>query len=116
MGRKVSELSPPPEVIITSPLSRTAATSVAVFGNCAVPIIACELWRERSGRWPCERRRNRSVLMSDIPSVDLSAIPTEEDSLWTETRESASDAFRRAAAAIEFVVQRPERVVAVVSH
>lgn len=115
LRRTAVQLSPMPEVVITSPLSRTAATATAVFGGLGVPIIATELWRERSGRWPCERRRTRTALAKDFPAVDFSSL-SEADNLWGEERESAVDASHRAAEAIRLVLARPERVVAVVSH
>lgn len=115
VGRAMGKLSPAPQVVVTSPLSRTTATAVKAFGGSA-PIVACELWRERSGRWPCERRRTRGVLAADFPTVDYSEIPTEEDALWGEQRETGQDASLRAAAAIRYLLARPEAVIAVVSH
>jgi len=112
----VSQLDPAPEVVVTSTLSRTTATAVLAFEGMRTPIVACELWRERSGRWPCERRRLRSALAVDFPAVDFADVLDEEDALWSEARESGEAAFRRATEAVRYVLRRPERVVAVVSH
>jgi len=112
----LSKLSPPPEVVITSPLSRTTATAVAAFGDSGIPILASELWRERCGRFPCERRRTRRALRADFPSVDFSNLATEEDALWTEERETFAAALQRAALAVNELLSRSERAIAVVSH
>merc|ERR1712136_501161 len=73
-------------------------------------------WRERCGRFPCERRRTRRALRADFPSVDFSNLATEEDALWTEERETFAAALQRAALAVNELLSRSERAIAVVSH
>lgn len=86
-----------------------------------VPFIATELCRERISRHTCDGRRNRSIIASDFPFVDLSLVTSEEDHLWEAkeilpSEQNAEACSRRALHFLEWLMQRPEKRIGVVSH
>ncbi|BDA43351.1 Phosphoglycerate mutase-like protein [Coccomyxa sp. Obi] len=90
------------EVVIVSPLSRALQTAYC---------------REHLGLHPCDRRGKVSVLQTTYPAVDFSLIETEEDELWKpDSRETHDQIRARGAAFIKWLLARPERCLAVVSH
>eukprot|EP00403_Amphidinium_massartii_P030103 CAMPEP_0178397526 /NCGR_PEP_ID=MMETSP0689_2-20121128/14293_1 /TAXON_ID=160604 /ORGANISM="Amphidinium massartii, Strain CS-259" /LENGTH=262 /DNA_ID=CAMNT_0020018241 /DNA_START=136 /DNA_END=921 /DNA_ORIENTATION=- len=107
---------PPPEVVITSTQTRALATAVGAFGHLGVPMVASDTWRERCGVWLCEHRRSCFTLRKEFPQVDFSQVACDVDALWTPSRESRLDVEKRAEAAMQEVLSRPEQVLAVVSH
>eukprot|EP00971_Amphidinium_carterae_P106038 2100133-Amphidinium_carterae.1 len=54
--------------------------------------------------------------LQDFPQVNFSDVGSEDDMLWTLEHETQDAAERRAALAIQGVLDREERVLAVVSH
>lgn len=111
------------DLVVVSTLSRAIQT--AEIGFSRLPIrpnfIATELCRERISSYSCDQRRSKSELVTDFPSVDLREVRTEEDEMWLqkEDQPSASDsevATIRAGDFLEWLMRRPEKSIAVVSH
>jgi len=105
----------PIDVVLVSPLSRTIQTALL-----AVPpgpkFIAEELVRERCGTHPCDKRRSKTELTQDFPTIDLVQLKSEEDDYWTEERESMEALIGRANSFLNVVRNRPETRFAVVTH
>ncbi|KAK9915171.1 hypothetical protein WJX75_005575 [Coccomyxa subellipsoidea] len=81
------------------------------------PFIAWEYCREHLGLHPCDRRGKISMLQKTYPAVDFSLIETEEDELWKpDSRETHAEIRERGAAFVKWLLARPERRLAVVSH
>eukprot|EP00930_Biecheleria_cincta_P095640 TRINITY_DN87588_c0_g1_i1.p1 TRINITY_DN87588_c0_g1~~TRINITY_DN87588_c0_g1_i1.p1 ORF type:complete len:246 (+),score=32.37 TRINITY_DN87588_c0_g1_i1:82-819(+) len=103
------------EVVLTSSLRRTVATAWTAFGK-LVPVIAHDELREIAGAFDCEKRVRLSVTTAMFPHVDFSAC-SEEDTLWVQQyREATAQAVNRGVRALELVMAREEKTLAVVSH
>lgn len=80
-------------------------------------IMALELCREIMGVNPCDKRSTRSFYAAHFPSIPMDAIETEEDTWWTpDHRETPEELAARGGRFLAWLCQRPERVIAVVSH
>lgn len=103
------------DVVIVSPLSRTIQTAlIAVPGS--PTFVVDERIRERNGKHPCDKRRLRSELLVDFPSVDFSPLTAEEDDSWTPEREPWEKLVARAGDFCRALAARPEQHIAVVTH
>jgi len=88
-----------------------------LLANGAPPFIACELCREYVGLNPCDRRNSTSYQKKAFPGVDWSFITLEEDTLFPkDSHESMEHLGARVVEFMEWLMQRPEHEVAVVSH
>ncbi|KAF5840603.1 hypothetical protein DUNSADRAFT_16118 [Dunaliella salina] len=88
-----------------------------LLANGAPPFLACELCREYVGLNPCDRRNSTSFQKKAFPGVDWSCIALEEDTLFPkDSHESMEQLGARVADFMEWLMQRPEHEVAVVSH
>lgn len=115
------------DAVICSPLRRTLQTAQLVFGafgqadgigrGSSIPWVALEEARENSNGYnrPCDCRRTREQQLEDFPHVDFSAVPDGEDT-FSSSPESTEELDARCAAFLECLRQRPEHVLAVVSH
>ena len=103
------------DVVLVSPLSRAVQTGLLGVPP-GPPFVATELLRERNGRHPCDKRRARTALTADFPTVDFSALTAEEDDSWTPEREPWADLVGRAGAFLRLLVTRPEAHIAAVTH
>ena len=122
-----------PELVVASPLTRTLQTAVNVV-DCAKenapPLVAVEHWRE-TVNFLCDGRRSLTDIAATVPGVDFSHCPHDEDAIWEYyaaqygsqevfdgLRETADMAalHARAQKAVEWIGQRPEKEVVVVSH
>ena len=101
----------PFEVVFTSPLVRTLHTSSILFKQHCIPIIALEDIRERYDRHPVNNRKDITQL-KDLYPIDFSEIISNEDVLYN----TPDDLHIRAKAFIKYVLARPEKCMAVVSH
>jgi len=137
LARAVGSVSP--DVIITSPLTRTAQTAALCFASqlkVGVPLVALESVRE-TVNYLCDARRPLSTIVADVQAqggvvVDISqGCLHEHDELWAsyERRHGSQEAFDRhresadlpalalrAREAFAWLAQRPEREIVVVSH
>ena len=123
-----------PELVVASPLTRTLQTATLSFepqlkaSNASV--VACESLRE-TVNFLCDGRRSIPVIRSELPDIDFSHVEHDHDQIWAHyenihgpqseyagLRETANlDALRaRAAEAMTWISQRPEREIVVVSH
>jgi len=137
LARAVGSVSP--DVIITSPLTRTAQTAALCFASqlkVGVPLVALESVRE-TVNYLCDARRPLSTIVADVQAqggvvVDISqGCLHEHDELWAsyERRHGSQEAFDRhresadlpalalrAREAFAWLAERPEREIVVVSH
>ena len=116
----------PPELIVVSTLSRTIQTAALAFEGLdgdAKPYLSTELARERIADHECDHRRPLSELKATWgpDAVDFFGVP-EDDFLWIERKEVEPDEMNatlcteRARDLLEYLSERPERRIAVVSH
>lgn len=120
--QQASKLSP--EVIIVSPLHRAIQTALISFsdhctgGEQAIPMIAHEGCREQLGFFTCNKRLPLSQTINDFPLVDFTHVtPGEEDTLWNpHERELPVDESNRVYDFMMFLMNRPEKEIAVVGH
>ena len=103
------------EVVLTSPLSRTVQTALLAVPP-GPPFVCEDDCRERIGVHPCDKRRSRTELAADFPSLDLSRLAAEEDDKWTEVREPMEALHARAGRFLRVLRARPETFIAVVTH
>lgn len=123
-----------PEVVVSSPLTRTLQTAELAFGPqrqaAGAPLLALEGIRE-TVNFLCDARRPLSAIRADFPTADFSACDGDEDVLWksyearfgsqeqyTKHRESAElpALAARARDALRWIGARPEREIVVVGH
>lgn len=130
IARKLNNI----ECIITSPMTRAIQTAQFCFdeqiNNEKVPFIACEEWRE-TVNYLCDARRETSYLREEFPKVDFEHIKHEADPIWAHYQaiHGSQDDFDklreladlnslkvRCRAALDFIVKREEKEIAIVSH
>jgi len=122
------------ELVVVSPLSRTLQSAQGMFPD--KKILAKEEVRERIGTHPCAKRRSVDELKTEFANVDFSELlplpPNEhitekprhnkklkrsnDDIFWSEERESFEEIEQRARDFVEWLRNRPEKTVAVVTH
>lgn len=96
---------------------KTCAHHAAISSARAPPFIANEWCREQNGNHPCDKRRSISFLKTKFPAIDFSLIKTDEDTWWkAEVRESAEEVYTRARVFLQWLIDRPETRIVVVSH
>tara|TARA_B110000090_G_C13372856_1_gene442784 strand:+ start:304 stop:2229 length:1926 start_codon:yes stop_codon:yes gene_type:complete len=117
LSKRLRALKKTPELIVTSPLRRALETTSHAFAEIGqhVPHIVLEHWRERHGRFPCERRHTATEIGQRHGSFDVSRL-MEHDELWQWEREPRAKSIERAEAALRWLFDRPEEHIAVVSH
>lgn len=100
-------LTPAPDMVLCSPLTRTIQTAIGMFEGTGTRIVAISEVREAYGRFPCDRhksKRNLQRLFGD--SVDFS-LCDDTDTTWTsDHREDMSHLNHRAARFVERVILR----------
>lgn len=114
-GRAQARAIPAPavDVVLTAPMVRTLETATIAF---SAPIIADEALRSRVSAHRHTRRRSRSELARQFPSVDFSLVTSDADVLWSERTEARPALDARLEQFLEALVARPEPRIAVVSH
>ena len=94
------------------------APAPAFFSD--LPFVAHELCREESGLHPCDGRISTSEKRAAFPAVDFSLIDSELDPLYDAAppgqREPKESVKARALEFARWLLTRPERHIAVVSH
>jgi broad specificity phosphatase PhoE len=115
-GAKVSGA----QLVVFSPMNRTIQTASLSFPELInkVPWVAVEQLREQSGLHPCDRRKPISEHKKTYPHVDFGQIKDNEDKLYRlfPQRERESDVTIRARKFMQWLKQRPESEIIVVSH
>lgn len=112
-----------PQLVVVSPMLRALQTAKISFADHDtqvrnVPWIAHEGCREELGYLYCNKRRPRTHIQNDYPTVDLSLLEGEEDTLFdNDNRECPAEMANRGYRfLVDFVAQRPETEIAIVSH
>lgn len=83
----------------------------------APPFIANEWIREQNGVHPCDKRASISSYKEQFPAINFGDVETDEDTWWKPTtRETAEEIWSRARVFMKWLLERPERRIAVVSH
>eukprot|EP00747_Dinoflagellata_sp_TGD_P179008 gnl/TRDRNA2_/TRDRNA2_29060_c0_seq2.p1 gnl/TRDRNA2_/TRDRNA2_29060_c0~~gnl/TRDRNA2_/TRDRNA2_29060_c0_seq2.p1 ORF type:complete len:282 (+),score=33.17 gnl/TRDRNA2_/TRDRNA2_29060_c0_seq2:53-898(+) len=114
------------ELVVSSSLSRAIHTAALVFPSeegYPRPILCLDETREFAGPPLSEKRHAASEMHAHIKAtvglcaeeLDVSRVP-EVDNVWRPAEESGSSAFARADRALDFLMARPERVIACVGH
>ncbi|KAL0490775.1 phosphoglycerate mutase [Acrasis kona] len=109
------------DLILCSPFSRALQTAeiglVHLWSNHRIPKISVEEARESIGVHYCDKRHNRTYLMSKFPKVDFKRLISNEDTLWTpDVRESDQDEFIRGRKVLDWIYNRREKRVIVPAH
>lgn len=132
------------DLVVVSPLTRTCETALHVFGaprppgtpsflskgtappdtleaNAGINIppprfLVREECRERWGKYVCDGRRTISEIASEFPNFDFSELLHDDDVFYTDERESDEHCCERAVKFLEWLNQRPEKCIAVVTH
>lgn len=106
----------PPLLISQNAVPNKKAAQHALTSLGCPPIIAHELPRESLGPHPCDRRRKLSEITPAFPAIDFSHCKEECDVLWKRTHESKEDLKIRALHFAQWLMRRPEKHIAVVTH
>ena len=116
----ISEMTCKPELVVLSPNCRALQTGLIVFEELierGVPFLAHEMVREENGVHVCDKRRPKSRQIKEFPQVDFGLLETEEDVIFRDDRrESKVEVGERIYRFMEWLSQRPEKVVGVASH
>mmetsp|Transcript_39110 Transcript_39110/g.47042 ORF Transcript_39110/g.47042 Transcript_39110/m.47042 type:complete len:316 (+) Transcript_39110:141-1088(+) len=132
------------DLVVVSPLTRTCETALHVFGTPRPPgspafltkgeappgtmeaaaginvppprFLVREECRERWGKYVCDGRRTISEIAAEFPTFDFSEIVHDEDVFYSDERESDDHCCERAVRFLEWLNQRPEKCIAVVTH
>lgn len=105
-----------PEVVVVSPLTRTLQTASLMYGPGSRPFVATELCREKIDSYICEGRRNVSELRKEFSHVDFSDVETDHDTWFYDRKEDDAATKVRARQFFQWIMNRPEHTIAVVSH
>lgn len=96
---------------------KVRAAHGAVALRPGVKFVAFELCRERLGPSQCDKRQTLEETRRQFPGVDFSLIESEEDLSWEAGQiESESSVVVRGFNFLNWLMQRPETNIAVVTH
>lgn len=132
------------DLVVVSPLTRTCETAFHIFGKPREPgvpaflakgdapsgtpelaaginippprFLVREECRERWGHYVCDGRRKISEISAEFPNFDFSELIHDEDVFYSDERESDEHCCDRAVKFLEWLNQRPEKCIAVVTH
>lgn len=134
------------DLVVVSPLTRTCETALHVFGRPRPPgssafmpqarrdapahseeaaagirvpaprFLVREECRERWGHYVCDGRRSITEIAAEFPDFDWSEVEHNEDLYYSDERESDEHCCERAVRFLEWLNQRPEKCIAVVTH
>lgn len=111
-----------PELVIVSPLLRCIQTARLSFRDRVdeVPWLSHEGCREELGLLEANKRRSIDDIRADYPGIDFSAIEHNEDVPWEEYGDRLETPLEKSERIYEFlteyVMNRPEKEIAIVSH
>jgi broad specificity phosphatase PhoE len=113
-------------LVITSPLTRCLQTAHLVFfppgtepyyEKDPMRILCMEQVREAFGMHYPDKRRDKTLLQKHWPFVQFDPAMTDRDEQWSDsTRESFDDVIKRVSQCFQWVVQREESNICIVSH
>lgn len=96
--------------------AKRAAHAAVSSAGCA-RFLLHEGCREHLGCNPCDKRTDVSTLRKRYPGLDFSDLQDDEDTLWkTDVRETTEQLMTRAVEFVQWLMKRPERRMAVVTH
>jgi len=113
------------QLVLVSPCTRATQTALLSFQDLpadgSVKWIALECLREKSGQHPCDGRRAVSVLKKEFPKINYDFMEDDmdvygEETLGLEKRETDEMIIARAHKFFEWLKDRPETNIAVVTH
>ena len=108
------------ELLVVSPMNRTIQTAMHSFPQFvdALPWVAIENVREQTGLHPCDKRKPISVHKANYGHVNFDLIASNEDPIYSKyiLREPDTDVAARGREFIEWLKQRPEKEIIVVTH
>lgn len=112
-----------PELVIVSPLLRCIQTAkISFHDHCkpGIPWVSHEGCREELGLLVGNKRRPISDIKVDYSDIDFSAIEHDEDVLWDEYDDRRESLLEKSERIYEFLTNfvgnRPENEIAIVSH
>eukprot|EP00271_Cylindrocystis_brebissonii_P018578 TRINITY_DN534_c0_g1_i3.p1 TRINITY_DN534_c0_g1~~TRINITY_DN534_c0_g1_i3.p1 ORF type:complete len:294 (+),score=43.39 TRINITY_DN534_c0_g1_i3:248-1129(+) len=116
-GSTVDDASPSSAPLFMQAGEEANGGPVAISAAGCPPIVAVEMCREHLGRYPCDARSSVTLYRPKFPVVDFSQVETDEDTWWQpDERESSADLITRGRKFVQWLMARPERRIAIVSH
>ena len=108
------------ELVLVSPLTRTLQTAVSIFGESAffrskIRALDCLMEYPQGGPELCNKRKTREILERNYPTVEFTYIPDGKVN-WNQNKETIEQLEDRIEKMIQFIKDRPETNIAVVSH
>lgn len=117
---KVQDSLSTAQLVVVSPMNRTIKTAQHCFPKFEnkVPWIALEDIRERTGRHWCDKRHSLTKHKASYPNVNFDHVTHDEDPLFHlyTGREPNADIIQRGKNFVEWLANRPEKEIIVVSH
>lgn len=108
------------QLLVVSPLRRTMQTATHCFPHLKeeIPWVAVECLREMTGLHPCDRRLSITEHKKHFNHIDFSEIQEDADPLYYKytLREPKADVTRRTQQFMEWLKERPETEIIVVTH
>lgn len=108
------------QLLVVSPLRRTMQTATHCFPQLkgSIPWVAVECLREMTGLHPCDRRLSITEHKKNFDHIDFSEIEEDTDPLYYKytLREPKADVTLRTQQFMEWLKERPETEIIVVSH
>ena len=106
------------DLVVVSPLMRTLQTAEILFNGTNKPIIALDYIREYPlGLHTCNKRSSKEEYMKLFPKVDFSNLQTNNDEVWSSTKEESKESLNsRIQELLQFVKSRSETNIALVNH
>jgi len=102
------------ELIAVSPLTRAMQTATGGLADCKAPYVVTPLLRERLGA-PCDTGRTRTELLRCFPQMGGWEGIDELPELWWSTS-TELDLLDRVESLKQWILNRPEKTIAVVGH
>jgi broad specificity phosphatase PhoE len=95
---------------------RAAQKPLTAINCCPPKIIVWEGCREHLGPNLCDKRRRISEVAPSFPAMDFSLCQSDKDALWSPKKEEKEAVKHRGLELARWLMHRPEREIAVVSH
>ena len=125
LGAAMAQATPSVELVVASPLERALQTAAGVFPSPpGGKIVAHEGVREMMfAKYESYNKRGlKSAKAARFPQVDFGLVAAEEDAMFAACaasyagRERSAEVQKRVLEFLEWLMDRPENVIAVVSH
>ena len=118
---QMKDITKKAQLLVVSPMRRTSQTATLCFPDLihSIPWIGLEYVREQSGAHPCDRRRPISEQAKYFPYIDYTHCTSDIDDLYAlypNTREPDEEVTKRGLSFINWIKQRPETDIIIVTH